>query len=316
MQIDLLSTQRMRASLWPEVAEETLSIDKQLDEVNTSILEFVVEIVSRGNSNGEKNLRLLTSIQEYTMIEHFELAQSSRRSLPKPEYCEFCPNGRVIKLRRAQTTESTGAEGCTEFEPPKFIRLSSESFPDLEGAHLEVLNHLCAHPSQEFFVSIATNQWVRTSITSDTGTETLCSPTLTEEDRCKRMSIHSNVLPCDSYWTKLRAMRDGASTRVHFPSSILKQACQEHKTLMTKLCEWRECGGECDIGQHGLLKSRQGNSKEVQQVHSLCFNKEKRTIEKLFWKIQPSDVKEDRIISKAGSDGDIWLVKWRGGTFA
>ncbi|KAG0598649.1 hypothetical protein M758_12G090900 [Ceratodon purpureus] len=292
----------MRASLWPEVMEETLSINKQLEQVNTSILQSNFEIVACENSIGKETSSLLTPNQEYTVI---ELAQSSRSSLPKPDGCELCPNGRVIKLLGAQTAES-----------PKFVRLYSEGFPDLKGSHLEVLSNICAHPSQEFFVNVATNQWVRTSITSDTGAESLCSPTLFEEDRCKLMSVHSNVLPCDSYWTQLRAMRDGASRRVHFPVSILKQAYQEQKTLMTKLCEWRECGEGCDIGQRGLPYSGDENFKRMQQLNSVCLKKEKRTIEKLLWKIEPSDVEEIRIISKAGADGDVWLVKWRGGKFA
>ncbi|KAG0615043.1 hypothetical protein M758_5G010000 [Ceratodon purpureus] len=289
----------MRASFSPEIP----LINKQLEQVNTSILQSSFEIVACEKSIGMETSSLLTPKQERTMI---ELAQSSRSSLPKPDCCELCPNGRVIKLLGAQTAES-----------PKFVRLDNEGFLDLKGPHLEVLSNICAHPSQEFFVSVATNQWVRTSIKFDTGAESLCSPTLSEKKRGKLMSVHSNVLPCDSYWTQLRAKRDGASrTTVHFPVSILKQAYQEQKTLITKLYEWRERGEGCEIGQRGVPNSGDGNFERVQQLNSVCFKKEKRTIEKLLWKIEPSDVEVVRIISRAGADGDVWLVKWRGGIFA
>ncbi|KAG0553696.1 hypothetical protein KC19_12G032000 [Ceratodon purpureus] len=241
--------------------------------------------------------------KEQAMIEHFELAQGSRGSLPE---AELDCHGRVIELRRcAHPTDSPLVADYSQFDLSKFIRLSSESFPDLEGPQLKLLSDLCltAHRSEEFFLSVAKNQWVRTSVTSDRPPDVFFSATSADEECSKLISsvtIHSNVLPCDPFWTKLRAMRDWASQRVHFPFSILKEAVLEGNSLMKQLVEWREKREECDIGKHGLKRSLDGK----------LLQKNLR----LLWEIR-ADVKPVKLIAE-GSDGTLWLVTWRGGIFA
>lgn len=241
-------------------------------------------------------------IQEPSMIEYFELSQGSRGSLPEAEFCR----GRVLELR----SDSSSVADCSGFDRSKFIRLSCESLPDLKGPQLEVLSDLCltAHRSEEFFLSVATNQWVRTSITSDRTPEELFCPTSVVEGRSKLISsvtIQSNVLPCDPFWTKLRVRRDGTSKRVHFPCSILKEALREGNTLMEKLLEWTERREECEIGQHGSKRAVDGNIKFGPL--------------RLFWEIRADgedqdDVKPLKQLAE-GSGGTIWLVTWRDGLF-
>lgn len=250
------------------------------------------------------------SAQEQVMNEHFELAQGSRGSLPE---AELDCHGRVLELRCAQPTESPIVADCTEFDGSKLMRLSSEFFPDLKGPQLKFLNDLClaAHRSEEFFLTTARNQWVRTVISSDKATEELFSSASIVEEHSKLISsvtIHSNVLPSTPFWTNLqaiRASRDGTSNRVHFPCSILKEAIQEGNTLMKKLLEWKEKRTGFVFGQHGSKRFVDGNIKQG----SL----------KLFWKIQARGEVEDDVKPlkqfAEGSDGTIWLVTWRGGMF-
>lgn len=234
------------------------------------------------------------------MIEHFELAQESRLSLSEAELGQ---NGLVLKLRNAQC-ECSVVPNCAEVDRSKFIRLSSESFPDLEGPQLETLSKLClaAHRSEEFFLTDnATNQWLRTVI----GHENLHPGKWTEAETWNNLIpslvIHSNILPYDPYWSKLQATRDKASIRVHFPLCILKEALEESKTLKTKLLEWKSIGIECEIGKHGTGRSKDRNCEQPRTSKS-------------FWEIQADDVKFVRELAK-GSDGIISLITWRGGKF-
>ena len=228
------------------------------------------------------------------MIEHFELAQGSRGSLPE---AELDRHGRVIELHSAQPYE---------FDRSKFIKLSTEIFFDLTGSQLKLLSDLCraVHRAQEFFLSVGTNQWVRTSIASNRPSQDLFSPTSIVEERSKLISsvtFHSVVLPHDPFWTRAQAVGNGANKlRVHFPCTLLKEALQQGTTLMEKLLEWREKREECEIGQHGMKRSADGNSIEDPL--------------RLFWEIQADHVKPLKQF-EAGSYGTIWLVTWRGGIF-
>ncbi|KAG0597944.1 hypothetical protein M758_12G032300 [Ceratodon purpureus] len=239
--------------------------------------------------------------EDRVMIEQFELAQGARGSLPRADLDRYC---RVIKLRNAQPSESPIVADCSELGRDKFIRFSSESFPDLKGPQLEFLSELCltAHRSEEFFLSVAKNQWVRTSVASDKAPQELFSPTLKVEERCKLISsitIHSNVLPRDPFWTNIQATRNDASKRVHFPCAVFKEALHEGNTLMQKLQEWRMKKEACEIGQHGLKRSVDGNTRSDPS--------------RLFWDIR-ADVTTLKQFAK-GSDGTVWLVRWRGGLF-
>jgi serine/threonine protein kinase len=234
------------------------------------------------------------------MIEHLELVQeSSRRHLTE---VEFSHHGRVIRMRNIECECSLVAD-CTEVCRSKFIRLS-ESFPvDLTGPQLEALNELCltARRSEEFFLTAnATNQLLRTVI----GHEDLHPRTWTEAEAWSKLIssivIHSNILPCDPYLSKLWAARDVDNASVHFPSCMLKEALKEGKPLKMKLLEWKSAGKGCEIGKRGTGRFEDGDCEPRNS--------------KLFWEIQAADVKFLQVLAK-GSDGIISLITWRGGMF-
>ncbi|KAG0597941.1 hypothetical protein M758_12G032000 [Ceratodon purpureus] len=224
------------------------------------------------------------------MIELLELAQGPRNSSHLAEK----DRPHRVKLRCA---ELPIVADCSEFDESKFIRLFSRTLPDLKDGQLSFLRNLCyvAHRSEEFFYSIPTNQWVQTIITYDTAIEKLFSPKSIVEECSRLISIRSNILPCDPFWTKLQAIRDGAcQSSVHYPCSVLREG---GNILMQKVSEDKKKGGESEICQHGsehypsrLLWESEAND-EVQ--------KEVKTLKEL----------------ARGSDGVLWLVTWRGGMF-
>ena len=269
---------------------------------------------------------LLDLIQQYTMIEHFELAQESRSSLMEAvsithdarvteaelithDGCVtkvellIAHDNCVIGIRKPHDSEFLVVADCN-----KFIRLSDESFPDLEGPKLAALRAVCldVHRSEEFFLNFnLTDQWVRTVIAH----EELCPQNWFEIEDCRklipdRFSIHSNVLPYEPYWSEINEVivRDEASMRVHFPSSMLNEALAERKSLKTKLLEWKNIGEGCDIRKDGLERPEDGN----------C---ERQGGSKLFWKIPPADVKYVKDLVGGNSSADVWLITWRGGKF-
>lgn len=240
--------------------------------------------------------------EELAKIVQFELAEGARRSLPKVEFdCQH----RVIKLCNAQPVDqSLNVVECGELSQHKFIRLSSESILDVKGPQLDFLSNLClaARSSEEFFLSVARNQWMRTIISSEKSPEELFSPILTMEERGKLFSsiiIHSNILPRDPFWTKMQSTRNEASRRVHFPCAIFKKALQEGNPLMHNVHEWRRKKEPCDLGQNGFKRSVDGNSKKDPL--------------KLLWNIQSGDMSRKELAR--GSCGIVWLVTWRGGLF-
>lgn len=229
-------------------------------------------------------------IIEADFIEHFQLPQCYISSLP-----EGVPStdGRfIVSLPVAE---------YTEFNKSKFVRLSSESFPDLEGSQLKIVRELCkaAHPSEEFFVTIATNQWLRTAIN---GRASVNLFSLSEAERRRDTVIHSNVLPYDPYWKRPVAIGNEPSSRFHiFPCRILKEAHKEGKTLMEKLIE---CGQEnvrrekCDIGKH---EQDDGNIFQQRPV-------------KKFWEVL-DNVVTGKVLTTPSQLAQVSQVTWRGGNF-
>lgn len=200
-----------------------------------------------------------------SMKEQFELAQGARDSLPE---AELDCHRRVINLCNAQTVDqSSNIAECGELWREKFIRLSSEYFPDVGGIQLKFLSELCiaACNSEKFFLSVARNQWIRTIIKSEKAPQELFSPTSTEKE-CRilrsNITIHSNILPCDPFWRKMQETRDDSSNCVHFPCVIFMEAIQEKKTLTQKLVEWRMKKVACEFGHHGFGGAVDGNSTE------------------------------------------------------
>ncbi|KAG0553699.1 hypothetical protein KC19_12G032300 [Ceratodon purpureus] len=235
------------------------------------------------------------------LIEHFQLPQCYVNS---PSRAEMSPDGRFIV--------SITITDFDEFNKSRFMRLPIESFPDLRESQLEVLKNLCyaAHPSEEFFVTDATNQWLRTAIKSDSASVNLLSLTLTNNEREGCTVIHSNVLPYDPYWTSERSspVEDG-SRRVHLiPCCIFGEGdLEEGNTLTRKLQQWAQENlrprEECDLVKHVQQRSMDGNIEP------------RRPASKKVWEIRAeSDVNTIRSFGQ-GSDGTIWLVTWRRGKF-
>jgi hypothetical protein len=223
------------------------------------------------------------------LIEHFQLPQCWISSLPEG-----------VPSTESPFLGSIPAE-YAEYNKSKFVRLPRQSFPDLEGSQLKVLGELCtaAHPSEEFFVTVARNQWLRTTIKSVTASVDLFSVTLTTKQRNRNTSIHSNVLPYEPYWRPL-AIRDESSSRVHLiPCCILKE---EEKALTRKLIEWRQESDsreECDIRKH---EQEDGNT--AQQRPS-----------KMFWEVLDTNVVTGKVLTAPSQPAQVSLVTWRGGNF-
>ena len=247
------------------------------------------------------------------MTLHLELAQGSRSStdvgvLYGAPFIDGCE-----KLGETQRTELLGVDGCAKLSRSQFIRLShalGESFPDLRGVQVQFLKELClfANCSEEFFLSVSKDQWLKTAIIGPKkkGPETLFSSEVIKKQRhtlISSITIHSTVVPCRLYWPKLQAVRDEAdevaSKRVYFPSTVLEVALSEDKSLVEKVKEWEKKKEECAI-------AKQWHEREN------ALEKTSRP----FWKIGSNDVKVLNSNFVEGSQAGVWQISWRGGIFA
>jgi hypothetical protein len=198
----------------------------------------------------------------------------------------------IVSFELAQTSDTPELLGATrcEFDVSKFIRLSVASFPELEESQLEAFKNVSftAHKSEERFIIIsAGNQWVRTvlvpeNVHPESGTNSSSSDCI----------IQSNILLYYPYWSQ---RGDGANTRVHFPSRMLREAFVEGKTLEAKLEEWVDSREDCKIGMH--------------QRGPRC------TSETEFWELQDGVADADVRFKGWIVEDLISLVIWRGGNF-
>ena len=180
---------------------------------------------------------------------------------------------------------------CELIDVSKFIRLSIESFPKLEGSQtLEAFKNVCsgARKSEEYVLIIsAENQWVRTVIVRrNLHSEPWIDPSISD------CIIQSNTLLYYPYWSQLR---DEANTRVHFPSGMLEEAFFERRSLESKLKEWMDSGEDCKIGMH-----KRGPQS---------------TSETRFWEIRDADASADVEFEEWIVPDCISRVIWRGGRF-
>ncbi|KAG0554137.1 hypothetical protein KC19_12G065800 [Ceratodon purpureus] len=178
-------------------------------------------------------------------------------------------------VARAQERKATGRVTFSHNE------LKALSKVCLEAYHSEEVN---------FLIDVnAKNQWLRTVI----GHEDLHPTTWTEanDELLSKIVIQSNLVPYDPFWSKPLAKKDGTNfKRVHFPSSVLKDALDEFKPLATKLQEWICSGKTCEIGMH---------------------SREQLVTSKWFWEMKEDEVDPIKELSTAG----IWLITWHGGRF-
>lgn len=244
------------------------------------------------------------------MKHHLELAQGSRSGAAGVPFGAPLIDGRE-RLCKTLFQELLGVEGYTELNRSQFIRLSQdleESFPDLRGTQVQLLKDLClvANCSEEFFLSVSKDQWLRTAIISNEDPCDIFSAEAIVERRChplfSRITIHSIVVPCHPYWPKLQAVRDEAaevaSKRLYFPSTFLDIALDEGKSLVEKLSEWEDREEQFSI---------------VQQLHERDADEERTS--RPFWKIGPDDVEVKNINFGEGSQAKVSKIAWRGGIF-
>lgn len=258
------------------------------------------------------------------MTPHFELARGSRRTTAKPgaHYID----GRE-KLGKTQPITLLGVDGYTKLSESQFIRLSrelgSELLPDLKGKQVQVLKDLClvAKCSEEFFLSASKDHWLRTAIicnkqdpndlfSSEVAKIKFLDPSSPNPSPSEAVwiTIHSNVVPRDPYWSKLKAVREEvrevARKRVYFPSTFLDVAISEDKSLVEKLNEWEDWEQECPIAE-------QCHDRDDDQ------ERDKHRASRPFWKIGADDVKlVDSTFVEGSSQADVWKILWRGGIFA
>ncbi|KAG0553818.1 hypothetical protein KC19_12G041700 [Ceratodon purpureus] len=243
------------------------------------------------------------------MTLHLELAQGSRRSADGVSYGAPFIDG-CEKLRETQPTKLLGVDGWAELNRSQFIRLSralGESFPDLKGMQVQILKDLClyANCSEEFFLSVSKDQWLRTSISGEKDPNLLFSSEVIEK-QCRTLvssiTIQSIVVPWHLYWPKLQEMKDKAgevaSERVYFPSTVLEVALSEDKSLIEQLREWEKKKEECAIAK---------------QCHDSDDDEGKAS--RPFWNIGLNDVKAVKKVA-GGSQAVVGKIIWRGGLFA
>lgn len=139
---------------------------------------------------------------------------------------------------------SAKADGSEAKPESKLMRLSWDLLLDLEVSKWEELLNLCGdgHEIKEFFLAAdSTDQWLRTVV----GHENIPHRARTSLDSetwrhftNPNFTFHSNVIPSDPYWSKLRSITDGTrKVQEFFPFNLLRKALQERKTLKAKLQE-------------------------------------------------------------------------------
>ncbi|KAG0553802.1 hypothetical protein KC19_12G040300 [Ceratodon purpureus] len=250
---------------------------------------------------------------------HLELSLGSRRSTVAgvpfgDRFIDGCQ-----KLGGTLPNKLLGIEGYTELNRSQFVRLSQElgeSISDWNGRQIQVLKDLClvANCSEEFFLSVSKDQWLRTAIICDKDSpkallfsdevkvkdlDLSCRNALSS-DHAVSITIHSKVVP---YWPPtLQTMRDeapeDASKRLYFPSMFLDSALADDRLSVEKLNEWE--------------KSDEQRHERVDDEECDHLDRAARP----FWNIESGDVEVVKSKFEGGSQADVGKIIWRGGVFA
>lgn len=235
---------------------------------------------------------------------HLELARGSRKSIPvSTPYIEG-----HHKLCATKPTKSLGIEGYTELNRSQFLRPSCElreSLSYLTDTQVQVLKDIClvANFSQEFFLSVSKDQWLRTAIICDNPNALFFSDQVKIKDLnplspdAVSITIHSKVVP---YWPELQVARhdsapeDARKRPVCFPSMFPGVAVSENKSVAKQLDEleeqWHQRDGDEEGDQH-----RGGTP---------------------FWNIESGDVVIVKSDLGKGGQAVVGKILWRGGIFA
>lgn len=220
-----------------------------------------------------------------------------------------------------------------------------KQFPNLRGWQLELMNYLCLVAyNSEIYDGVCEDAWLRTTIIVEENSKPIFSEDSPERslmagitmrndvparlaywrtmqelqsELTARIKIHSNILPREAYreklaqelqrqsfwtrlWSLLRCSSCSVDRRWFYPSRVLAEAVEENSSLMEKMQEWSNRGGMCVLARH--LQS-------TDAPHAVPRKSGLRDVE-------PAEVKSTMEKLGEGSEGSVYKVSWRNGTYA
>lgn len=191
----------------------------------------------------------------------------------------------------------------------QFMRFSpelEEALPNMRRSHLLLLKTLvqvASASNQAYSLDLRPDMWIRTIIRlhSHGVKEFICLNSEQIQQINATISVHSNVVPCYLYRSRLRTLSGGRAEspikREYFPSAFLDETLSTGMSLMEKLKKGNGKGEQFPF----VIQGEEGAA-HMSPRHSLL-------------KIAPSDVTVQKLIKECGGC-DVWEVVWQGGQFA